>query len=280
MLGSTKELLNNARIYFDELGYHFHVNEEEINYEKFVNCFYDTLNHTETFKDAIEAIKMFKYLDNKFDKIVDVIYKYPEYFDSLEYGQNEILSLVNDDEAIGTYNVSNAIFEKWSDVFVLGQPIDEPFALVYEDSKFSVYNDEPTYFLRYSRVSKEKMVLVDKYDNKLAIIKLNKNLDIEINNNYTNYEVVNVDGVTFIYRKGEKEKSEDNYDAVMYWDILDKNSKVGLTRFTIYEEEADDELITLFAASCLLLYRGVYDASRSLNVGLLAALSTSHIYRH
>ena len=278
MLGSTKELLNNARIYFDELGYHFHISEEEIDYSKFLNCFYNTLYHTETFKDAIEAIKMFRYLDKKFEKIIDAIYKYPEYFDSLKYGQNEILSLVSDEEAIGTFNLSNAVFEKWSDIILFGQTIDESFGLMYEDSRFFVYENDSKLFLRYSRLSKEKMVLVDNNDNKLAIIKLNNNLDIEISNNYTNYEVVNDDGVTFLYRKGEKEKSEDNYDAILSWDILDKNSKVGLARFNIYEEEADEELIILLAASCLLLYKGVYDASRS--VGLLAALSTSHIYRH
>ena len=280
MLGSTKELLNNARIYFDELGYHFHISEEEIDYLKFLNCFYNTIYHTETFKDAIEAIKMFRYLDKKFEKIIDAIYKYPEYFDSLEYGQNEILSLVSDEEAIGIHNLSNAVFEEWSDIILFGQTVDDSFSLMYEDSRFFVYKDDSKLFLRYSRLSKEKMVLVDNNDDKLAIIKLNNNLDIEISNNYTNYEVFNKDGITFLYRKGEKEKSEDNYDAILSWDILDKNSKVGLARFIIYEEEADEELIILLAASCLLLYKGVYEASRSINAGLLVALSASHICRH
>lgn len=277
MLGSTRELLNNARIYFDELGYHFHIDKDEIDYEKFTNCFYNTLNHTKTFNDAIEAIRMYRYIDKKFIKIISAIYKYPEYFDSLEYGQNEVLSLVSDEEAIGTYNISNAIFKKWSDIVVFGQSIGEPFALMHEDSRFFVYEDDSQYFLRFSHLSKEKMVLIDKNDNKLAVIKLNKELSIEINNNYTNYEAVNEDGVTYFYKKSEKEKTEDNYVAAMYWDILDENSKVGLTRFELYDEEADMELITLFAASCLLLYIGKIESAHA---GLAVALSASHIYRH
>lgn len=279
MLGSTKELLNNARIYFDELGYHFHVNDEEINYEKFVNCFFNTLNHTDKFSDAIEAIKMFRYLDKRFDNIAKAIYKYPDYFDTLEYGENEVLSLVSDEDAIGTYNVTNAVFEKWSNIIVFGQSEDEPYSLLYKGSKFSVYEEDSNLFLRYSHLSKEKMILVDKNDNKLAIIKLNKNLDIEMSNNHTNYEVVNDDGLVYLYRKGEKEKSEDNFDAILSWDILEKNSKVGLARFILYNEEANDELIILLAAACLLLFRGAYESSLSVNSGLLAALSISH-YRH
>ena len=277
MLGSTKELLNNARIYFDELGYHFRITDEQIDYEKFSKCFFNTLNHTKTFKDAIEAIKMYRYLDKKFMKIIDAVYKYPEYFDSLEYGKNEVLSLVSDDEAIGIYNLSNAIFEKWSDVVVSSQSLENIYTLMYEDSKFYVYEDKPKYFLRYSLLSKEKMVLLDKKGNKLAVIKLNKNLDIEIDNNYTNYVVDNVDGVTFIYRKEEKAKSEDNYDAMLSWDILDENSKVGLVRFEIYEEEADEELITLLAASCLLLFKGHADANHA---GLIATLAAVNSFRH
>ena len=277
MLGSTKRLLNTARIYFDELGYSFHTTDNENVFDRLLDATFNTINHTKTFKDAIEAIKMFQYLDKHFNKIINAAYKYPEYFDSLEYGENEAISLMDDEESAGLYHVTNAIFGKWSEVGVLSVAYDGPFTFVYDDSRFSVYQDDPKYFLKYSVMSKEKMVLLDKNDEKLCIIKLNKNLEIELNNNHTNYEVDNQDGVSFFYRKGERQKSEDNYDAVMSWDIIDKNSKLGLARIQLYEDECDEELIFLFAAACLLIYRGMVETH---HVALTSTVVVSNTFRH
>ena len=78
MLGSTKSLLATARAYFDELGYNFHTTDDSLDFEKLFDSMVYTINHTKEFSDTREAIKMFRFLDSKFEKIIDAVYKYPD----------------------------------------------------------------------------------------------------------------------------------------------------------------------------------------------------------
>ncbi len=278
MLKSTKELLKLGRIYLEELGYSYHTEDEVIDLDKIFDGAVYCISHSKSFNDALEAIKMYRYLDKNIKKIVDVINKYPNYFDSLEHGKNEILSLVDDEECAGTYHVTNALDTKGESLLFIGDTEEDSGDFIYENSKYSLYGGASDYFIRFSKLNKEKMVLLNRDGEKLAIISIDSEAKMVLDNNYTDYDIEHYNDVALFYRKGRK-KTEDNFEALMYWNILSEKNPLGLARLEMYNEDANLELISLLSLACLLIIRRMLGSSSSA-VGLLAALSAMNIVRH
>ena len=67
----------------------------------------------------------------------------------------------------------------------------------------------------------------------------------------------------------------------MWWDLIEKDSKLGVVRLELFEDEADEEILFLMAASCLLLYRGYAEGVNTLSSArLTSAIAMTHILRH
>lgn len=278
MLKATEELLNLTRIYMDELGFDYHTKDEIIDYDKIYDGTMYAITHADSLEDAKEAIKMYRYLTKYSDRIVKAINKYPDYFDSLVHGKNEMLSLVDDEESEGTFYVTNALLDSDKEITLLSTSLEENGCLYHEKFKYSLYGYDSEYFLRYSKLNEEKMVIENKAGIKLCVLSLDNNADIVLKNNCTKYETSIYNGYVVFHEKGKHKISEDDFIAALCWDILDKKSIVGVARLDIFNEDADIELLTLLATSCLLIFKK--KMKPSVNPGLVATLSSQVIFRH
>lgn len=261
MLPMTKDLLNKAHIAFDEFGYK--PSSDQISYVDLYSCMVKTLNHTKELEDAIETIKLFHFLYKNFEKICSCVTKHYDYWQSLPYEGNEMLSLVDDDEATGVYFITNAFDKDFKHVYACSHSLTDNNGVNvnYHLGKFSFEIDDPRYFLRFSKLSPSKMVLLDKSDNKLCVIVLSEDYQVFLENNKTDYEIVLYEGGMGIYKKsyikslGGYDPDTDNMLAFIEWDIIDEKVNLGIARLDFYGPDGDVELFLMFAMSCFLLFR-------------------------
>ena len=259
MLSRTKDFLIRAHEALNELGYE--LKSDDFNYDKFFEAGIYTINHSREFADTKDAAWMINWLDSNFDKLLDKVTKHHDFWDSLPYEGRELIAVVDDDEAQGVYTISNAYFQDYNSIAVSSQSFDgEHFCLYNDYGLFSIYGDESEYFLRHSRLSSEKMVLQDKEKNKIALLVLSRNYDVFLENNKTDYDIQLYESGMAVFRKEYLKECEGSPDiercsAFIQWDIIEDESQFGVSRLEIYDEDIDLELVLLFAASCLLLYR-------------------------
>lgn len=258
MLPRTRDFLIKAHEALNELG--CELKNSDFNYDKFFECGINTINHTREFADTKDAVWMFSWLDANFDKLIEKGMKYNEFWDSLPHEGRELLAIVDDEEAVGVYIVSNAYFQDYNSISVSSQSFDgEHFVLYNEHGLFSLYGNESTYFLRHSKMSSQKMVLLDNTKNKLALLVLSDNYDVFLENNKTDYDIKLYESGMAVFRKSYLEECDEvdieQCSAFIQWDIIEDNSQFGVSRLEVYDEDIDIELVLLFAASCLLIYR-------------------------
>lgn len=77
MLNMTREFLIKAHNAFDELGYR--PNHLNFNYDHFCECATKTLNRTEELQDAIEAAKLWQFVNSHFGKIHQLANKHEHF---------------------------------------------------------------------------------------------------------------------------------------------------------------------------------------------------------
>ena len=271
MLTRTAYLLLEAHTYFKEFGYRPKSND--INFDEFLECAIKTIVRTKTFDDVHEAIRMYYFIYTQFDKICNKAKKYDYYWESLDYKGSKTINLVKKEEARGSYYVTNALTEDYNNVYVLSQSFDDDllFHLCYKDKLFSLVDDEPEYYLRHSKLSSKEMVLLDEYKNKICVIKLTKDLNIELKDNLTDYDVIQDEGGVAIFKKDYLYSlaSYDDIDwykasAYIYWDCIEKDNYHGIARLDFYEEDADLELFILLAASTFLSFNKYIKGQRTM----------------
>lgn len=75
----------------------------------------------------MEAIRMFQYCSKHWNKIDKMFKNKLETFNEYDYEGNSIIQVVDEEEAYGTYYVTNAINKKIKEVYAVSQSIDENF---------------------------------------------------------------------------------------------------------------------------------------------------------
>ena len=276
MLPSTKKFLIKAHQYFDELGYH--PNSQDISFDELQRLSINTFNHTKSLSDSKNVALMIQFLTKNFSKIYSKIRKHFDFWKEIPYEGNEMVSLVSDDEACGTYLFSNAFNSDYDEVLITSQCYgdDIAFRFFYEGGMYHFDDEDYQYVLRYSKLASEKMVLLNNKKEKLCILALSKNGDIFLENNHTDYEIVLYEAGMGVYRKKYidslrgKEPNADKLCAWIEWDLLEKKSQFGVARLDLFDENADEELLFIFSMSCFLLYRHYLKAS---NIRMLATVS-------
>ena len=274
MLPRTKQFLEKVKIYFTELGYKFKT-VDELDFDKFYDAFIDTLNRATSLSDFREALKMFRYLDKKFEKIIDCVCKYPEYYNSIDYNNRELISLSSRKESVGKYWITNVIFNEWSNIRYGGVTYDDVYRIDFDESKFLVFKDA-RYFLRYSKLSSSKMIIEDKNGNQICHLELTRKLNLRMTNNISDYDVVSDKeyNATYFCKKKNIGDYENKCDAIISWDMLE-NTELGFAEITVLNTKTNSELLYLVALSTMLLYRGIVETRRDISV----AFATTRIVR-
>lgn len=261
MLKSTARLLFQTHMFFDEIGYE--PNSENLNGDELFDCLINTINHAKTFKDAIATVRMYDDYIKREEKFLKKYFKYPEFWDSIEYSGREEIAVVDDAEAIGTYYITNIFNTDYKSINVFGQSFgDDIYGFTNEGGYYSLGVDTD-YYLRYSKMSSAKMVIADKNRKNVATVVLSKDNGIFLENNKTRYELEIYDiGIAFFEKeyvyslsKSEEPDLDKHCKGFIQWDIVDDKGNYGFSRLEVYDENADLDLMLFLSAACFLAYR-------------------------
>ena len=260
MLQSTADLLVRIHNFFDEIDYC--PTSDNFDCDKFFDSVVYTINHSKELEDALYIAREYTYYLKKEDKFLKKLRKYSEAWDSIEYHGREEVAVVEDNEAIGVYYITNLYGKDYKEVYLSSQSLgDDVYYFQYKGGYFS-FGDDSDYYLRYARMSSVKMVLTDKNKKNIATVVLSEDLGIFLDNNKTEYELAIYEaGIAFFDKDyyyslcGEEPDLEKHCKAFLQWDIVDDKSECGMSRLEFYDENADLSLMIMLAASCFLVFR-------------------------
>lgn len=256
----TRGFIEKVHYIFDELNYH---ETENLNFSNFEKAATNTLTHCKDLDDAREAVKMYQFCLRKWSAIEKIFKKKLSVFNEYTYEGNSLLSLVGDEEAVGTYYITNGINSKVQEIFVASESFDEKiFALGVDNGKIRIF-DDGDYYIKYAKLSSVKMKLFNRQNDCLCTLVLSEDLGVFLKNNLTQY-VLNVydGGFVGIYDRpyidnllADDIVDTDKCIADIEWDILERKSKLGIAKLNIYADDQDLEMLLLFATSTFLIFQ-------------------------
>ncbi len=272
----TRRFIETIHSYFDELNYH----PKDFNTDDYSDAVAKTIIHCETLEDAKSAILIAQYCDKKMNKIIKMFQKKKHIYDEYIYEGNSLLSLVSDEDSLGNYYITNGISNNVKELYIAGNFDDEDcfYSIDYKSGKYFVYED--SFYIKYANMSSKKMKLFDKNNKCLCNIVLNDDLDIELENNLSSYQLVTYEGGIAIYEKGYYSSLKDDEEldlneatAFIEWDILNEKSKYGVAKLTLFKSLAIDdfEFVSLLAASTFILFQRYMDHLKSSRIMMTAA---------
>ncbi len=255
----TRGFIQKVHEAFDELNYRV---TDSVDFDEFDNAAARTLTLCQELDDAIYAIRMYQFCLQKWAKIEKIFERKKDVFKEYEYEGNSLLTLVSEDDAIGTFYVTNGINKRVQDVLVASQSFDDiMIGLDYKNGRFRAF-DDGEFYLRYSKMTATKMKLFNNQEQCLCNIVLSENMDVFLEQNHTQYEIVLYEGFMGIYNRNYIDSLNETDDidfekavAAMEWDIIGKNSSLGVTKLDVFKEDVDLELLVLFATSAFLLFQ-------------------------
>lgn len=254
----TRRFIEKIHNIFNELNYH---ETERLDLGKFELSAVKTLTHCKELEDAIYAVRMYQFCLKQWSKIEKVFKRKLQLFNEYEYDGNSLLSTVSDKEALGTYYITNGINKKVKEIFIASHSFDDDmFALGFKNGRFTVFEDG-NYYIKYSKMSSSKMKVFDKNNNCLCNIVLSEDCDIFLEKNITQYDIVLYENLIGIYDRYYIDSLEtdivdtDKLLADIEWDILEKNSDLGMAKLNVYDSNPDLEMLLLFATSTFLTYQ-------------------------
>ncbi len=260
MLKSTANLLMMIHAFFGEIGYE--ASSSNFKSEDVFDYALGTLNHTKDFDNSILLLRMYEFYKEKEEKFIRKLYKYPEFWDSLKYEGKEEIAVLDDDDSVGHYFITNIFNQGYKNILVSSQSFGDTYFVFNHSSGYFSIGDDNDYYLRYSKASSSKMIIKNRKMRNIATIVLSKDAGIFLENNLTQYELEIYDiGIAifdknYIYSLGKKEDPDlDKCKGFIQWDIVDKKGNYALSRLEVYDEDADLELMTIFAAACFLVFR-------------------------
>lgn len=269
MLKSTANLLFRTKYFFDEIDYH--PSSSQLNIEDIMSKILFTINHTKAFNDTKNFMSLLIEFLRNMDKINKKIKKYPDFWDSIEYSGKELINIVNDEEAIGTYFITNVFPSDEKSIMVSSESLENEAIFASFTGGYFGLCEDANYYLHYSKLSSNKMIIADKNKCNVATIVLNDALGITFDSNKTKYELKTYDIGIAIFEKDyidslkNKEPDLDKHcKGFIQWDIIDKKGDCGFSRLEVYDcdGEANLELMIMLATSCFLLFKSHLNSRR------------------
>ena len=261
----TKGFMKDVLYCFDELGYQIYSNPKQEDFEKKAEW---TIVHTAELCDAIHAVKLYRYCLDKWEKIEKMFLSKAELISDFEYEGRTNINIVSDEDACGTYFITNGINKNsLKDIFVASISFEDSeednhdlcFNMAHKKSGYAIFEDG-SYYIQKAKMSSTKMKLFNSNNQCISNIVLSEDYDVFLENNSSPYEIILYEDFIGIYRKDYLQQLNSRRDAdttqlvaSIEWDLLDKNEKAGVAKVELYQDE-DIEIILLFAASTFLLF--------------------------
>lgn len=267
MLKSTMKLMFKIHHFFDEIGYN--PTSENFKHENVLAKTIITINHAKEFEDALIVAKLYVYYAKYVDKFVKKLSKYSNIWDeSFKYQGRSEVAIVSDNEACGSYYITNIYSRNYKNVYVASQSLGANVFLFKKKGTYFSFDDDTDYFLRYAALSSKKMVIVNKSEKIIANVVLNDSLEISLEDNKTKYELLTYEvGIAFyekLYINSIKNEPDlKKCKGFIWWDVLDDDANCGLSRLDVFDENSDIDLMITIAASCFLVFRSYVQESKA-----------------
>lgn len=119
------------------------------------------------------------------------------------------------------------------------------------------------------------MYILDKYDNKLCSVSLDKEFNICLKDNKTNFILIPCESGLAIYDKNYinklngKKLDENEMLGFILCDLIEENSRCCLARLDIYNINSDIELFLLLAMSNIILYNSYITSRDTLKFAII-----------
>lgn len=270
----TDNFITKVHQAFDELEY---CQESDVDYDDFCSKAVYTMCHAKDLEDAINAARMYQFCVQNWEKIEKIFSLHLDRWNAIPFEGPSLISTVSDEEAAGTYFFTNGLTKDYKKLFMSSVAFDsELYELECRHGKFYIGD----LYLKYSAMSSVKMKLFDKNDNLLCNIVLSEKLGIFLEKNNTNVEVIldDNDTITIIpkdYYETIKNTSTYVTDKIIgeiFWDILGKDSSLGVAELVLYGNVNDEtfNIMQALAASTFLLFRSYMAGKNSLNLALMS----------
>ena len=271
----TRRFIEKVHYYFDELNFHITTPQT---YGEFEYAALNALAHSAELCDAQNVINMAQFCYKHWGRIEKIFEKKLDVFNEYAYEGSDVVSLVSDEEAQGTYFITNGLTKKLKEIYVASESLEDlAFMIGYNNGKFKIFEDGD-YYLKYATMSSSKMKLFNKHGNCLCNMVLSNNASIFLENNKTNYELVIYDDFIGIYERNYIDSLSDediidteNLVADIEWDLINKNSELGVAKLNIYQENNNFEMLLAFATSTFLIFQRYMSNQRAVRVAMIGA---------
>ena len=259
----TKSFMKKVCIAFSILDYQV---KNKVNLNEFEKTADKRLSRCKELADAKEVVTQSRFCYKHWEKI-EKIFSNPKtlnYFQRLECDDGDGIYQLNDEEASGTYWITNGLTGSLKDIAIASVAFDdETFFVNTKTKKYKIFEDGE-FYISNSSWSSGKMKLFDKYNNHVCDIVTTKSHNIFLKNNKSNYYIPKcfVDTLIFERKYVETLKSEEDVEtnkvfASVEWDLIKSGKYYSVAKLQIYEtidEENDLELFLFFAISTFLTY--------------------------
>lgn len=243
---TTKGFIKKVHDIFDELNYH---ETRQLSFDCFKQSVVRTLTHCKDLSDAINTVRMCKFCLKRWQKIEKVFKRKLTLYNEYASEGSSLISTVTDNEALGTYFITNGINCIIKEIFVVSHSFgDNILTIGYRGGKFA-FTQHGNYYIKYAKMSAAKMKLFDNKGKCLCNIVLSENAGIFLENNKTPFDLILYDDYIGIYERRYLNSLSWNdiidtnkLTADIEWDILEKKSDFGLAKLCVYATNEDFEL--------------------------------------
>lgn len=272
MFQFAKDYLIKIHNIFDELGYIFE--DKDLSFNDFFSFGIKKLNRSYEFEDSIEIIKLMKVIIKDFSKIKDLIKNNFDFWKNIPF-KNKKLEF--DEEFLSSFYLTNA-FYNYKNICITNFLFqdEKTYEVIPSYGRYS-FKKNNNYSLKFSLWSRNKMYILDKYDNKLCSISLDKEFNICLKDNKTNFILIPCESGLAIYDKNYinqlngKKLDENEMFGFILWDVIfaKENNRDCLARLDIYNINSDIELFLLLAMSSIILYNSYITSRDTLKFAII-----------
>ena len=268
MFQFTKDYLIKIHNIFDELVYIFV--DKDLSFNDFFCFGIKKLNRSYEFEESIEIIKLMKVIINDVSKIKELIKNNFDLWKNIPFKNKKIQF---DEEFLSSFYLTNA-FYNYKNICITNFLFqdEKTYEVIPSYGRYS-FRKNNNYSLKFSLWSRNKMYILDKYDNKLCSISLDKKLNICLKDNKTNFILIPCKSGLAIYDKNYNQKNnnidEDKMLGFILWDLIEENSRCCLARLDIYNINSDIELFLLLTMSSIILYNSYITSRDTLKFAII-----------
>lgn len=257
----TKEFIRKAHGMLDELNYH---ETQRPDFDKFNENATKTLTLCETIEDARNAVLMYQFCLKNWEKIERMFEKKLGNYNNYQYNGNSLINIIAEEDAEGTFYITNGINRDVHEIMIASQSIDEDtksFFVSTQKRKYFIYEDGD-YYITHAKKEHGTMKMYNKIDSCVCDIVLSESLDIFLENNRTPYELIAYEDCIGVYDKAYieglskiEEADPKNFLASIEWDLIDEKSDLGIAKVDVYSEDIEIEVVLLFAIATFLSFQ-------------------------